>query len=149
MFTTKAPRIWFAALAGVLAIAAAPIAWGADEDAALKEQIRILKQRIDELNQQVNDLAKRQQQQEAAAAAAKAAPPAAKPEAGKAAETEPKFAAFSKGFYGTLDASVDYTTKGMNGFVAYPFTSLGVNGGPPYVAGPAKNGGAPPFGRVS
>src|SRR5262252_6425603 len=101
MLTTKAPRIWLAALAGVLAIAAAPIAWGADEDAALKEQIRILKQRLDELNQQVSDLAKKQ---EAAAAAAKAAAPAAapKPEAGKAAEAEPKFAAFAKGFYGTL-----------------------------------------------
>ncbi len=42
--------------------------------------------------------------------AAKAAPPA-----------EPKFDAFIKGFYGTLDVSVDGSTKGMDGMVAYHY----------------------------
>jgi predicted porin len=159
MLTTKAPRLWFAALAGVLAIACYPTPSRAAEDPALKEQIRILKQRIDELNQQVDALAKKQEQQAAAAAAAK---PAAAPAVGPPAEpkfeafakeqkekgAEPKLAAFLKGFYGTLDVSIDETTKGMSDFVAYPWTSLGVAGGPPYSAGPPKGGGAPPFGRV-
>jgi predicted porin len=161
MLTTMAPRLWFAALAGVLAIACYPTPSRAADDPALKEQIRILKQRIDELNQQVDALAKKQEQQAAAAAAA-AAKPAAAPAVGPPAEpkfeafakeqkekgAEPKLAAFLKGFYGTLDVSIDETTKGMSDFVAYPWTSLGVAGGPPYSAGPPKGGGAPPFGRV-
>jgi predicted porin len=161
MRTTKAPRLWLAALAGVLAIACYPTLSRAADDPALKEQIRILKQRIDELNQQVDALAKKQEQQAAAAAAA-AAKPAAAPAVGPPAEpkfeafakeqkekgAEPKLAAFLKGFYGTLDVSIDETTKGMSNFVAYPWTSLGVAGGPPYSAGPPKGGGAPPFGRV-
>jgi len=63
MLTTKAPRLWFAALAGVLAIACYPTPSRAADDPALKEQIRILKQRIDELNQQVDALAKKQDNQ--------------------------------------------------------------------------------------
>src|ERR1700738_4225882 len=87
MITTKAPRLWFAALAGVLAIACYPTPGRAAEDPALKEQIRILKQRIDELNQQVDALAKKQQQADAAAAAAKpAAPPGGGPPAGPEVE---------------------------------------------------------------
>ena len=156
MLTTKAPRLWFAALAGVLAIACYPTPSPAAEDPALKEQIRILKQRIDELNQQVDALAKKEQQDAAAAAAA--AKPAAAPAVGPPAEpkfeayakeqkekgAEPKLAAFLKGFYGTLDVSIDETTKGMSDFVAYPWTSLGVAGGPPYSAGPPKGGGSAP-----
>src|SRR5882762_11149691 len=129
MLTTKAPRLWFAALAGVLAIASYPTPSHAADDPALKEQIRILKQRIDELNQQVDALAKKEDQQAAAAAAAAAA---AKP-AGPPAEPkfdafmkdykekggEPKLAAFLKGFYGTLDVSFDDVTKGIAGMQAY------------------------------
>jgi len=126
MLTAKAPRFWFAALAGVLAIAAYPIPTRADDDAALKEQIRILKQRIDELNQQVDELARKQQQQAAAAAAAAqpVGPPAepkfeAYVKEQKDKGGEPKLAAFLKGFYGTLDVSLDDTTKGITGLQAY------------------------------
>ncbi len=137
MLIPKVPAAWVAALAGVLAIAACPTTVRAEQDATVQEQIRILKQKIDELNKQVEDLAKKQQA--TAAAAAGPAKPAAAP-------AEPKLEAFMKGFYGTLDASIDYTTKGMSDLVAYPWTSLGVAGGPPYVAGSPKS---PPFGRVS
>src|SRR5882762_10070324 len=144
MLTTKAPRLWFAALAGVLAIASYPTPSRAADDPALKVQIRILKQRIDELNQEVDALAKKQEQQAAAAAAA-AAKPAAAPAVGPPAEpkfeayvkdqkekgAEPKLAAFMKGFFGTLDVSIDETTKGMSDLIAYHFGSA-PNGGPPY-----------------
>ena len=55
-----------------------------------------------------------------------------------------------KGFFGTLDVSIDYTTKGMNGFVAYPYSlAPGVTSPTgPFVQGPAKGGGAGPYGRV-
>ena len=143
MLKPKTPAAWVAALAGVLAIAACPAPVRAETDAAVQEQIRILKQKIDELNKQVEDLAKKQQATAVAAAAAAAGP--AKPAAPPA---EPKFEGFLKGFYGTLDASIDYTTKGMNDMVAYGFASNGVNGGPPYVnTGP--KGVPTPFGRVS
>ena len=159
MLTTKAPRLWFAALAGVLAIACYPTPSRAAEDPALKEQIRILKQRIDELNKQVDELAKKEQQDAAAAAAA--AKPAPAPAVGPPAEpkfeafakeykdkgAEPKLAAFMKGFFGTLDVSIDETTKGMSDLIAYHFGSA-PNGGPPYPNnGPKSPPG--PFGRVS
>src|SRR5580700_9399126 len=95
MLTNKAPRLWFAALAGVLTIACYPTPSRAADDPALKEQIRILKQRIDELNKQVDDLAKKEQQDAAAAAsAASAAAGAAAKPAGPPAE--PKFDAYLK-----------------------------------------------------
>jgi hypothetical protein len=159
MLTNKAPRFWFAALAGVLAIACYPTPSRAADDPALKEQIRILKQRIDELNQQVDALAKKEQQDAAAAAAA--AKPAPAPAVGPPAEPkfeafakeykdkggEPKLAAFMKGFFGTLDASIDETTKGMSDLIAYHFGSA-PNGGPPYPNNGAKSPPGP-FGRVS
>jgi predicted porin len=156
MLTTKAPRLWFAALAGVLAIACYPTPSRAADDPALKEQIRILKQRIDELNQQVDALAKKQEQGAAAAAAKPAAAPAVGPPAEPKFEAyvkeqkekgaEPKLAAFLKGFYGTLDVSIDATTKGMKDMVAYPYGFAGGTPGNPYVitGGPKS----PPFGRV-
>ena len=160
MLTTKAPRFWFAALAGVLAIACYPTPSRAADDPALKEQIRILKQRIDELNQQVDALAKKEQQDAAAAAAA--AKPAAAPAVGPPAEpkfdafakeykekgAEPKLATFMKGFFGTLDVSIDETTKGMKDLVAFPYSlAPGVISptGPFVVTGGPKS---PPFGRV-
>src|SRR5215831_5576274 len=58
---------------------------------------------------------------------------------------------FIKGFFGTLDVSIDYTTKGMEDMVAYHLLCTGPNGGPPCILDHTnpKNGGAPPFGRVS
>jgi predicted porin len=138
MLKLKAPAAWVAALAGVLAIAACPTAVRAQSNAEVQDQIRILKQKIDELNKQVEDLAKKQQAT-AAAAAQGPAKPAAPP-------AEPKFDTFAKGFFGTLDASVDATTKGMDNLVAFPWGyATGAPGSPYVITGPAKS---PPFGRV-
>jgi hypothetical protein len=119
------------------------------DNAAMKEQMRQLMQRIDELSRQVDALQK--QQQPAPVAATPSAPqsPAATPSGTGAgtvpapvvnaapvtAAPEPKFDAFMKdyksnggepllqaflkGFYGTLDVSYDYTTKGIIGLTAY------------------------------
>jgi predicted porin len=138
MSKLKAPAAWVAALAGVLAIAACPTPVRAQSNAEVQDQIRILKQKIDELNKQVEDLAKKQQA--TAAAAQGPAKPAAAP-------AEPKFEGFAKGFYGTLDASIDETTKGMSDMIAYHWASSAPNGGPPYINNGAKSPPGP-FGRV-
>src|ERR1700686_1833382 len=84
MSITKVPRFLFAALAAVLVITAYPgrsFADAAADNAALKEQTRIMMQRIDELTKQVDSLAK----QQAAAQPAAPAAPAAAPTPGAAA----------------------------------------------------------------
>jgi predicted porin len=130
MTITKVPTYLFAALAALLLMAGYParsLADDAADNAALKEQMRVLMQRIDELSKQVDSLSK----QQAAAQAAPAAPPAAMPMPGapaaapkvaKEAPPEPKFDKFLKGFYGTLDVSFDDTTKGINGLTAYGYS---------------------------
>lgn len=93
--------------------------------------MRILQQRIDDLSKQLKQI----QDEQAKTAKTVAA-------------NDKAWNTFIKGFFGTLDVSIDATTKGMSDFVAYPYTSLGVNGGPPYQQGAAKNGGAHPYGNV-
>ncbi|HEY4975315.1 MAG TPA: hypothetical protein VII41_17010, partial [Steroidobacteraceae bacterium] len=129
MTITKVPRYVFAALALVLLMAGYPGRSFADEaadSAALKEQMRVLMQRIDELTRQVDSLSKQQAATQAAPAAAPAplpmpGAPAAAPKVAKEAPPEPKFDKFLKGFYGTLDVSFDDTTKGINGLTAYGY----------------------------
>jgi predicted porin len=133
MTTPKVPAYLFAALAGILLIAGYPAAGFADEaadNAALKEQMRILMQRIDDLSRQVDSLQKQQASTQPAlptpaAPVALPAPAAAPPAPKVAKETpsaEPKFDKFLKGFYGTLDVSFDDTTKGINGLTAYSYS---------------------------
>src|SRR6267154_362371 len=81
---------------------------------ALKEQMRVMQQQMQEMQKQLEALSK---QQAAAPPAAAATVPAPK----KEAPAEPKFEKFAKGFYGTLDVSLDDTTKGINGLVAYHY----------------------------
>src|SRR5580704_3784106 len=116
-----------------------------DQTQALKEQMR-------QMQKQLDALANKQAAQ--AAAPAPAGPPvSAKSGAatGNAAEQqlsplEKKFDNFLKGFYGTLDISVDATTKGMNNLVAYPYNyASGAPGSPYVISGPQKAG---PYGRV-
>ncbi len=142
MFSIQAPRFLFAALATVLVIAGNPgrvLADDASDNAALKEQMRVLMQRVNDLTKQVENLTK-QQQQTQQAAAVPVAPAAAAPAAAPAAPAEPKFdafmksnqgepklAAFLKGFYGTLDVSFDDTTKGINGLVADSYSLVNPN----------------------
>jgi len=111
---------------------------------ALKDQMRIMQQQMQELQKKIEALSK----QQAAPPAAAVVPPPAK-EAKKEAPAEPLFDKFAKGFYGTLDVSVDDVTKGMDGFVAYPYSLVDpANPNSGYVRGPAKGGGAGPVGKV-
>jgi predicted porin len=109
---------------------------------ALKDQMRIMQQQMQDLQNKIEALSRQQ------AAPPSGAAPAAGPTVAKE-PPEPKFEKILKGFYGTLDVSVDDTTKGMNGFVAYPYSLVDPadpNSG--YVRGPAKGGGAGPVGNV-
>jgi predicted porin len=90
----------------------------AQSAAALKEQLRIMQQRIEELSRQVDNLTKKAEKQQQAAAVAPAPAKVAK----EAPPAEPKFEKFLKGFYGTLDVSFDDTTKGINGLTAYSYS---------------------------
>jgi predicted porin len=127
MFSTRLQRPLVAALAALLVVlsySTETAAQSADQDA----RMRTLQQQIDELNKQMKQI---------------------KEETSKTAKTvtegEKKFDNFLKGFFGTMDASIDYTTKGMNGMQAYEYACTGPLGGPPCTAGATK---APPFGRV-
>jgi predicted porin len=77
-------------------------------------------------------------------------PPVAAAPAVKFEEKEPLLHKILSGFYGTLDVSFDDTTKGMNGFVAYPYSLIDpTNPNSGYVRGASpKGGGAGPVGRV-
>jgi hypothetical protein len=111
---------------------------------ALKDQMRSMQQQMQQLQNQIDALSKKQAAPPAAGAPAEG-PSVAK----KEAPAEPLFDKFVKGFYGTLDVSIDDSTKGMNGFVAYPYSLVDpTNPNSGYVRGSAKGGGAGPVGRV-
>jgi predicted porin len=116
-----AMTMWFSCSGPALAQTAA------DQEA----RMRILQQRIDDLSKQLKQIEEEQAKTSKTVSA-----------------NDKAWNTFIKGFFGTLDVSIDYTTKGMNDFVAYHYGSA-PNGGPPYPQGSAKNGGAPPYGRVS
>ena len=101
-----------------------------DQDA----RMRVLQQRIDDLSKQLKDIQDEQAKQ-----------------AKTVGTVDKAWNTFIKGFFGTLDVSIDYTTKGMKDMVAYHLACTGPNGGPPCILDHTnpKNGGAPPFGRVS
>jgi predicted porin/uncharacterized coiled-coil protein SlyX len=92
------------------------------ENQALKEQMRIMMQRMDELQKQVQALTSAQAKPATATpAAGKGADSAAGPAVAKEVPAEPKLEKLLKGFYGTLDVSFDDSTKGINGLVAYHY----------------------------
>src|SRR5579863_6592852 len=100
--------IALAACAANFFVQGSALADDAQENKALKEQMRQMMQRMDALQKQVEALQKQP-------AAPPAAPPAATgPAVAKQAPPEPAFEKFAKGFYGTLDVSADYATKGMS-----------------------------------
>jgi predicted porin len=136
-----------AACAGTVATCGAVFA-DDDQTQALKEQMRIMQQQMQQLQKQIDALSTKQ----AAPAVAPAGPPtsaaggAAKATEEKMSPLEKKFDSFLKGFYGSLDVSVDYTTKGINNPVAYPWGyANGMPGSPYVITGPQKAG---PYGRV-
>jgi predicted porin len=99
---------------------------------ALKDQMRIMQQQMQQLQNQIDALGKKQ-----AAAPPVAPPPAVAaaqgPAAPAAAPAEPKFDKFIKGFFGTLDVSIDDVTKGIRGLTAYSYSYAGGVPGSGYV----------------
>jgi predicted porin len=136
-----------AVCAGTVAMCGAVFA-DDDQTQALKEQMRIMQQQMQQLQKQIDALSNKQ----AAPAVAPAGPPATAA-SGSATVTEEKFASlekrfdsFLKGFYGSLDVSVDYTTKGIYNPVAYPYGYANGAPGSPYVITGGQKAG--PYGRV-
>ena len=163
MFGTRMLRSLVAVLAAVLIVfsySGPTVAQSTDADT--QARMRSLQQQLDELQKQLQSLKDQQakaaaDQQKIAADQQKIAADQQKvtAESAKTAKTVSAtgkaFDTFMKGFFGTFDVSIDYTTKGMNGFVAYPYSlAPGVTSptGPFVVSGPAKGGGAGPYGRV-
>jgi predicted porin len=116
-----------AACAVGCAAAGSAFADDAQDNQQLKEQMRIMMQQMQELQKQVQQLKQQQQAQPTAAAPAQPAPsigPAPSPPAvaKQGPPPEPAFEKFAKGFYGTLDVSADYATKGMSTLGAYHYS---------------------------
>jgi predicted porin len=108
----------------------------------LQNRLQNLQQQMDELTRQLKALQQQQQQQGQDVKKATVAATKASDTVGK---TQSAFDKFMKGFFGTLDVSVDYTTKGMGGLNAYEWSYASGAPGSPFVQGAQK---APPFGRV-
>src|SRR6516165_4994551 len=122
MFGTRVVTSLVAFLATVVVLFtySSPIlAQTADQDAKMK----VLQQRIDDMSKQLKEL----QDQQAKTT--------------KTVGTVDKaWNTFIKGFFGTLDVSIDYTTKGMEDMVAYHLSCTGPNGTGPCTQNPTPKG---------
>jgi predicted porin len=142
--------IALAACAANFFVQGSALADDAQENKALKEQMRQMMQRMDALQRQVDALSK-QPAPPPVVVAPPVTPPAAPPPVtgptlAKQAPPEPAFEKFAKGFYGTLDVSADYVTKGESELGAYHFSYVDpTNPALGYVQGSQKVG---PVGRV-
>jgi predicted porin len=144
MIGTRVRGPWVVVLTTLLAFAGHPVATFAQgaQEQALQNKLQDLQQRIDELNKELQAVKQQQQQQSQEVQKATLAANQAAATAGK---QQSLFDTFMKGFFGTLDASVDYTTKGMDGLVANSWAYASGAPGSPYVPTGVK---APPFGKV-
>ena len=121
----KPVLVALAACAVTCAVGGTAFADTAQDNQQLKEQMRIMMQQMQELQKQVQQLKQQQQAQPTVAAPAQPAAPSAGPApaapavAKQGPPAEPAFEKFVKGFYGTLDVSADYVTKGMSELGAY------------------------------
>jgi predicted porin len=102
--------------------------------------MRQMQQKLDDLSKQLQALKQQQQAQQQAAAPGPQAPTQAK---AAPAPAEPRFDKFIKGFYGTLDVSLDEATKGMDGMIAYHIQNGGTGPGLDFT-----NPKGPPTGQV-
>jgi predicted porin len=152
-----AKPIWVlvAACAVNCSIAGSVFADDAQDNAQLKEQMRIMMQQMKELQKELQELKQQQQPPQAQVPAAPSSAAPAPSEAGAGPSiaakesAEPKFEKFLKGFYGTLDVSLDDTTKGIRGLTAYHYQLINPanpNGGSEIVPGSSPKGG--PVGSV-
>ena len=131
MCSTRVLRSLMALVAAlVMACGYSAAAFAQSADQSQDAKIRILQERIDALSKELKSI---------------------KDEQDKTTKTvstvDKAWNTFIKGFFGTLDVSVDETTKGMSDMIAYHWGSA-ANGGPPYVNNGAKSPPGP-FGRVS
>src|ERR1700731_638694 len=118
----------------------------AQENKALKEQMRQMMQRMDALQKQIDAMSNKPAPPAVVVAPPPAPPPVTGPTVAKQAPPEPAFEKFAKGFYGTLDVSTDYVTKGMSELGAYSFSYVDpANPKLGFVQGGQKGG---PVGRV-
>jgi predicted porin len=127
----KRRRTLLALLAGVLTLCSYSVATVAQTaDQSTDARMRVLQQRIDDLNKQLKQIQEDQTKTD------------------KVVGTIDKaWNQFIKGFFGTFDVSIDATTKGMQGFVAYSYSTNNPTGGPPYINNGPK--GVPyPYGNV-
>jgi predicted porin len=114
----KAVSVALVACVATCTIGSAVYADDAQDTMALKEQMRLMQQRLDEMQKQLETMSKRQ-------APPEAAPPQGPTVAKEKPEVkEPLFEKFLSGFYGTLDVSLDDTTKGINGLTAYHYALI-------------------------
>lgn len=141
---------FLAAMVVVCSYPGPTVAQSTDQDT--QERIRALQQQLDQLSQQLKALqeqqAKTQQDVNSTAKQASAAAQQASATSKQASANGKWFDSLLKGFFGTLDVSIDGTTKGINGMVAYPYAlAPGVTSpyGPFVLSGGAK---APPNGRL-
>jgi predicted porin len=142
----KAVSVALVACAATCTIGSAVYADDVQDTKALKEQMRLMQQRLDEMQKQLETMSKRPTPPEAAPPQG---PAVAKEKPEKPEVKEPLFEKFMSGFYGTLDVSLDDTTKGINGLVAYHYAPVGASPFGPYQidpANPSPKGG--PVGRV-
>jgi predicted porin len=102
-------------VAAAFALAAVGVA-RADDTSDLKAKFETLQKQLDAVKAQLEQMQK-QKEEKAAAAAAPAAPKEGAES--KQAAVEKLFDKITKGFYGSMDVSGDFTTKGMGGFIAY------------------------------
>lgn len=93
------------------AFGSAAIADDAQDKQALQEQMRVMQQQMQELQKKVQSLSNKETNaQQSGPPSSAATGPAATPE-----EKEPLLHQIIKGFYGTLDVSVDEVSKGITG----------------------------------
>jgi hypothetical protein len=105
-------------IAGAVAIAFAGAA-RADEASDLKAKFEALQKEMEAVKAQMEKVTEQLKKQKEEQEKAAAAPPAAKAEAGAAkSPMETLYEKLTKGFYGTIDVSADYVTKGMGDKVA-------------------------------
>ena len=156
MCSTRVLRSLAATAAATMVLLGYSAASGAQQatDQAMQDRMRQMQQQIDELNRQLKqmreDQAKTQQQVTATQQQVTVAQQQATATEKKVSSADKTLNDFMKGFFGTLDMSIDATTKGMSDMVAYHLNCTGPGGGPPCSFGNPKtaNGTMNPYGNV-
>src|SRR5579864_3805020 len=119
---------FIAAIVTVCSYSAASFAQSADQSQDAK--MRVLQERIDALSKELKGIQEEQTKSNKTVAT-----------------VDKAWNTFIKGFFGTMDVSIDETTKGMSSMVAYHWGTNDPLGGPPYINNGAKSPPGP-FGRV-